>query len=590
MEVVKRIIKVANESYGRQLRKTQRFTEFLNSKLKTWSHDYINHFLSIIKYNYNRPFDLLLKNSLKYSLILDLLNQFNNKRQGFLLITHKINQREMSSKAIVIGSGIAGLASALRLRKKGYTVTVFEANDYVGGKLHVVQKAGFRWDAGPSLFTMPHLVDELFELFEVNPRDYFNYLQKETICNYFWEDGTTFSAPANPQAFIEEAAKTFDTPPEKIVNYLKNSKEKYDLTAGIFLEKSLHRWATFWSLDTLKSLLQSYKLNIHQSLNKVNEHYFSNPHLVQLFNRYATYNGSSPYQTPGIMSMIPHLEMHFGTFLPKGGMHEIGQSLYRLAVNNGIEFRLNESVDKILHQQGRAEGIKTSKDTYLADILVSNMDIFSTYHQLLNDIPKPKRVLKQERSSSALIFYWGINRPFPKLDLHNIFFSQNYEDEFDYIFNKKTLFTDPTVYINITSKDEPNDAPEGCENWFVMVNAPGNFGQDWNQLKKEARQYIIQKINRQLGVDISAHIIAEEVLDPIGIETKTSSHRGALYGASSNSKFAAFLRHPNFSSKLKNLYFCGGSVHPGGGIPLCLLSAKIVSDLMPKGHLVVENV
>ncbi len=208
------------------------------------------------------------------------------------------------------------------------------------------------------------------------------------------------------------------------------------------------------------------------------------------------------------------------------------------------------------------------------------MDIFSTYQHLLKDTKQPKRVLSQERSSSALIFYWGMNRSFPELDLHNILFSKNYKKEFDHIFEKKTLFNDPTIYINITAKDNPTDAPVGKENWFVMINTPGNFEQDWDQLKKEARENILKKIERILGVDVRSLIETESVLDPITIESKTSSHRGSLYGASSNSKFAAFLRHPNFSSQLKNLYFCGGSVHPGGGIPLCLLSAKIVGDLV----------
>ncbi|MEM6866437.1 MAG: phytoene desaturase, partial [Bacteroidota bacterium] len=144
----------------------------------------------------------------------------------------------------------------------------------------------------------------------------------------------------------------------------------------------------------------------------------------------------------------------------------------------------------------------------------------------------------------------------------------------------KDLYEDPTVYINITSKEEPNDAPKGCENWFVMINAPGNHGQDWEELKKSSRRNIINKINTSLGVDIEKHIVSEFVLDPVGIESSTSSYKGALYGAASNSKFAAFLRHPNFSSKIRGLFFCGGSVHPGGGIPLCLLSAKIVSDLI----------
>jgi phytoene desaturase len=279
--------------------------------------------------------------------------------------------------------------------------------------------------------------------------------------------------------------------------------------------------------------------------------------------------------------MIPHLEMHYGTFLPKGGMHEITKSLYRFAQQQGIEFKLNSSVVEIIHENGIAKGIKTAKEEMTADVLVSNMDIFSTYKSLLKDLPHPNRILRQERSSSALIFYWGVKKTFPELDLHNILFSDEYEAEFNAIFNKKTLFRDPTVYINITSKEEVTDAPEGCENWFVMINAPGNFGQDWEMLKKQAKQHIIQKINRRLDIDLESLIVAEEVLDPIGIETKTSSHRGALYGAASNSQFASFLRHPNFSKQLENLYFCGGSVHPGGGIPLCLFSAKIVSDLVP---------
>ena len=486
----------------------------------------------------------------------------------------------MKKKAIIIGAGIAGLATAVRLRRKGYETSVLEANDYVGGKLHVIQQAGYRWDTGPSLFTMPHLVEELFELCDLVPSDHFQYKKKATVCTYFWEDHTSFIVPADQRKFIDAAAQTFNTPPQKIEKYLANSKAKYDLTAGIFLEQSLHKWRTYFSKETLKSLIQSYKLDVHTSLDKVNQQYFSNPHLVQLFNRYATYNGSSPYKTPGIMSMIPHLEMHYGTFFPKGGMHEIGQSLYRLAKSQGVHFELNTPVEKILIERQQARGVQTAKGIQEAEIIVSNMDIFSTYQQLLKTEKQPNRILNQERSSSALIFYWGIKRQFPQLDLHNIFFSDHYEAEFQQIFEKKQLGNDPTVYINITSKERAEDAPDGCENWFVMINAPGNFGQDWTELIKVARKNIINKLTRLLKVDIESLIEIEEILDPVGIENKTSSHRGALYGAASNSKFAAFLRHPNFSNKMKNLYFCGGSVHPGGGIPLCLLSAKIVSDLI----------
>ncbi|MFM9840946.1 MAG: 1-hydroxycarotenoid 3,4-desaturase CrtD [Cyclobacteriaceae bacterium] len=485
-------------------------------------------------------------------------------------------------KVIIIGTGIAGIASALRLRHKGYEVTVFEANAYAGGKLHAINQEGFRFDLGPSLFTMPHLVDELFKLYGINPRGHFNYSKKEVVCNYFWSDGTTFSASANKEEFVKSASEKFDTPQRILHQYLDRNKEKYDLTADIFLNKSLHRWSTYLSFNTIKSLVQAGKLHINKTLNEVNEQYFSNPKLVQLFNRYATYNGSSPYATPGIMSMIPHLEMHYGTFYPTGGMHEISQSLFKLAEKVGVQFHFEEAVNTINYINDKATSVVTSKTTYEADVVVSNMDVFSTYKHLLKSVKQPLRILKQERSSSALIFYWGISKIFPTLDLHNIFFSDDYEAEFTELFKNKSLHTDPTIYINITSKEDASDAPANCENWFVMINAPGNFVQDWPELIKKARANIISKINKILDIDIEKLILTEYILDPVNIEQQTKSHQGSLYGTSSNSKFAAFLRHPNFSSQFKNLYFCGGSVHPGGGIPLCLLSAKIATDQIEK--------
>jgi len=489
-------------------------------------------------------------------------------------------------KALVIGAGIGGIASALRLCKKGYEVTVVEANSYPGGKLHAIDQDGYRFDLGPSLFTMPHFVTELFELFDKDPTPYFKYKRKKTICNYFWEDGHEFSATSDLDTFTKEASQSFSEPKENIQKYLKLNKKKYDLTASLFLEKSLHKASTYLSKQTIKSILNMGILRIDSSLNSTNKAHFKNPKLVQLFNRYATYNGSSPYKTPGIMSMIPHLEMHYGTFFPEGGMHQISQSLYKLAVDQGVIFKFNETIERIHVQNNKTTGATSSKMEYTSDLVVTNMDVYPTYKKLLQDQPEPTKTLKQERSSSALIFYWGIDKEFPKLDLHNILFSDSYPKEFEHIFEKRNLYEDPTIYINITSKENPSDAPNGHENWFVMLNAPGNYGQDWETLKQAARQHIISKINRVLKTDIAKHITTEHILDPVGIENATSSYRGALYGAASNNKFAAFLRHPNFSRRIKNLYFCGGSVHPGGGIPLCLLSAKIVEDLVPniKNH------
>ncbi len=486
----------------------------------------------------------------------------------------------MQKKAIIIGSGIAGLASALRLRKKNYEVSVFEANAYPGGKLHEISSDGFRWDAGPSLFTMPFLVDELFSLFDKDPKSYFRYSRKENLCNYFWDDGTSFTAPASREAFINKAAETFNEKVSSLEKYISRSEEKYNITSGVFLERSLHKVGNYLNIDTVGSLIKSYKLNVFSSLNSYNKRQFSNPKLIQLFDRFATYNGSSPYKTPGIMSLIPHMEMFYGCYFPKGGMHQINKSLYQLAKDVGINFHFSEKVREIRYFEGKVTGVKTPKGIYDSDLVISNMDVHGTFRHLLPEVKAPEKILTQERSSSALIYYWGINREFQELDLHNILFSNDYKREFDGLFGNRGLTADPSVYINISSKEEKTDAPSGCENWFVMINVPSNYGQNWQSLKNEARKNIINKINKTLNVSIEDHIVKEDTLDPVLIEKRTSSYRGSLYGTSSNSKFAAFLRHPNFTSRLKGLYFCGGSVHPGGGIPLCLYSAKIVSDLI----------
>ena len=482
---------------------------------------------------------------------------------------------------MVIGAGIGGIAAALRLLKKGYQVTVFEANEYPGGKLSAFSLGEYRFDAGPSLFTMPQYVTELFELHDEKASDFFTYRKKKIACQYFWEDQTQITAYSEPKLFLEEVQNKLGVKSDLLEKYLIRAKKKFDLTAPLFLEQSLHKFKSFLNVKTLRALLNLSSYEINQNLHSVNAAQLKEPHLVQMYDRYATYNGSSPYQTPGIMTLVQHLEQEYGTFVPNGGMEQITQSLFELAKRKSVNFYLGKKVTQILVERGKAVGVKTHDQSLMADVVISNIDVFPTYKNLLKGIKAPERILNQERSSSAVIFYWGIDKIFDQLDLHNIFFSQDYKSEFEAIFNQKKPSDDFTVYVNITSKDVPTDAPQSGENWFVMVNTPADHGQDWNQIKNELREKTIAKLNRILKVDLNALIQEEEFLTPPLIEQKTSSHLGALYGSSSNDKMAAFLRHPNFNSKIKNLYFCGGSVHPGGGIPLCLLSAKIAVDLIP---------
>ena len=485
-------------------------------------------------------------------------------------------------KAIIIGSGVGGLATALRLKAQGLDVVVFENNSYPGGKLSSFNLGQYRFDAGPSLLTMPHYIDELFELFNENPKDYFNYKRKDISCKYFWEDKTVLNAYSDKNKFINEINKVLKVDKNIVTKYLLKAKKKYDLTKNIFLEQSLHKIKTYLSSDLIKGIFNLYMFQINKTLDTVNQDELKEPHLVQLFNRFATYNGSSPFKTPGMMTLIQHLEQEYGTFVSEKGMINISKSIFDLAKRNGVKFEFNKLVNEIVVKNNKVVGVKVNNIVIESDFVVSNMDIVPTYKKLLKKSYQPKKVLNQERSSSALIFYWGIKKTFKNLELHNILFSNNYKKEFDSIFELGTISDDPTVYINITSKDVVSDAPKESENWFVMINSPNDTGQDWNEIIKTVRKNTINKINRTLNIDIESFIEFEKVFSPKTIEKNTQSYLGSLYGSSSNNKMSAFLRHPNFSKHIQNLYFCGGSVHPGGGIPLCLLSAKIVSELIKK--------
>ncbi|MCB0643848.1 MAG: phytoene desaturase [Phaeodactylibacter sp.] len=477
----------------------------------------------------------------------------------------------------IIGAGIAGLATAVRLAAKGHQVVVYEANAFPGGKLSEIKGKGFRFDAGPSLFTMPMYVEDLQELARPHQVPDFEYEQLDIVCNYFWEDGTRLSAYAEVAAFEREVQEKLGLKPGILRKALDKSRTKYELVGRIFMEKPLHRWQTWLDMDVLKAMLQIHKLDIFSTMHRANRRMARHPKLVQLFDRYATYNGSNPYKAPGILNLIPHLEQHIGAYFPKKGMVSIANHLVSLAKEKGVQFHFEEPVHRILVKTGKAVGLETGKGQQFFDRVVCNMDVFFAYRKLLPDQPQPERILKQEKSSSALIFYWGIKGNFQELHHHNIFFSDDYQAEFEHIA-QGTVYQDPTVYINITSKHKPDDAPPGCENWFTMVNVPCDRGQDWDRLIPEIRQQILDKLSRILKTDSAARICFEDHLEPRTIESRTQSHLGALYGTSSNNRSAAFMRHPNFTHRIPHLYFCGGSVHPGGGIPLCLLSAKIIDE------------
>ncbi|MFK8036755.1 MAG: 1-hydroxycarotenoid 3,4-desaturase CrtD [Crocinitomicaceae bacterium] len=483
------------------------------------------------------------------------------------------------SKVIVIGGGIGGLATAIRLAAQNKEVVLFEKNKTLGGKLAEFSESGYRFDMGPSLFTMPEYFEDLFKAANKNLKDYLSYKKLNISCTYYFADGKSFVFYNDKVKLEKELKEKLNLPIKPITKYLEKSKKLYQGAGKLFIENSLHKRSTYFSKQALKALPQLINPSNLKSLHRKNKREFNEPKLVQLFDRYATYNGSSPYKTPAMMSVIPHLEHNIGAFFPKGGMFGIVTALEQLAEELGVDIRKGESVDALDTSGKLIQSAVINGQEIKGDLFVLNMDIALVYKQLLNENDRYQKEIKKERSSSGLVFYWGMNRSFPELSLHNILFSEDYEAEFTQIFKGKKVPTNPTIYINISSKEAPEDAPLGCENWFVMINTPSNI--DLSSEKISAiRNTVLSMINTQLKLDVESHIVVEQLLTPNDIKERSMSMHGALYGTASNSAMSSFRRHPNFSKQYKNLYFVGGTVHPGGGIPLCLNSAKIVADLL----------
>jgi phytoene desaturase len=489
-----------------------------------------------------------------------------------------------TKKAIVIGAGIAGMAVSIRLRRLGYKVEVYEASNTFGGKVKEYRWGKFRFDTGPSLFTLPELLEEVFTLCKKNPNNYFSYSKLKLVTKYFYGNNLTVESYSNPPDFAKEVEQKLSVKSEVVLNFLKKQAKTYQLLAPIFLENPIHKLHKLFKIRNLSALFHVMNPRFLLTMNSVNKDFFKNEELTKLFNRYGTYNGSNPYKMPSLFNIISHLEHSVGAYLPNNGMREIPESLYKLATEEGVIFHFNSFVDKIEYKHDKITGVSIKGQIFESEVVVSNMDANLTYTRLIPDFPAPKYYLENEKSTSALIFHWAMDISSEELDVHNILFAQNYKEEFEYLFDKKQIYNDPTIYIYISGKQCPNDAPKGNENWFVMVNTPNlAANQDWIKEKTILRKQIFDKIKRILSIDVENHLLHENCITPIDLQDTTHSFLGSLYGGSSNSVVSAFLRHPNFS-KLKGLYFAGGTVHPGGGVPLCLLSAKITSDLIKEDY------
>ncbi len=486
--------------------------------------------------------------------------------------------------ALVIGAGLGGLSAAIHLAVAGYAVTVLEKNERVGGKLDIYQQAGYTYDTGPSLFTMPWVVRDLFALAGRNADDYLDIVPVEPTCRYFWDDGTQFDAWQSLPRLLHEIERISPADVNGMLRFLAYASQIYDSVSEPFLYQP---FAGFRSMFNPRLMRDGPRIDAFRTLDQAVQSFFTSPYLRQVFNRYATYNGSSPYLTPATFNVIAFIEFATGGWYIRGGMYRLAEALQQLAGDLGVDVQLNTPVQQLVQQQGRVTGAVTvAGQHHVADVVVANADPRYVYEQML-PTPQPwaRRLVQQEPSCSGFVLLLGVARQYEQLAHHSIFFSRDYPGEFAALFAHGVPAANPTIYVCTSSITDAEHAPPGHMNMFVLVNAPALNGRvNWEREAPAYRDVVLRRLE-QMGLhDLRQHITHEVIRTPADLATRYNASAGAIYGLASNNRFAAFLRPPQRARDVANLYFVGGGTHPGGGIPLALLSGRALASIIVKAR------
>jgi phytoene desaturase len=488
----------------------------------------------------------------------------------------------MPKKILVIGAGLGGLAAAIRLARAGHNVEVWEKNAEPGGKVKDLRLDGFSWGMGPSLLTMPHVLRELFADAGERMEDHIELVRLESACRYFWTDGTV----------IDENAAFWKQP--EVAKFLEYAHGIYELSGEAYLNRPPSEFWRAFTPRNLAKLRHLPKVATTRTLAQEVERRISDPHLRQIFLRFATYNGSSPYLTPATFNIIPYVEAEFGAWYVRGGMSKIAKELAALGRRCGVTFRFNTLAN------GWTGSEATSVDGYRskADFLVCNADVLSAHMWFLAGAGRTAAVRNQlyqpALSTSGFILFLGVRGRDARLGHHNIFFSDDYPKEFAEIHEQKVSPSEPTIYIAVSSRTDPNHAPEGDDNYFVLVNAPARDpNQAWTNAEARGYRDVVLKRLKRFGIDLfttesaarvsgGSYIATQQIFTPSDFATRDLAHHGSLYGWASHSIRTSLFRPPLRAPGARNVFFAGGTTHPGGGIPLVLLSGKMVADLIQR--------
>ena len=521
----------------------------------------------------------------------------------------------MPKRAIVIGGGVGGLAAAVRLAASGVAVTLLEKNARVGGKLNLWEAPHpgrpndrpFRFDTGPSLLTLPLVFADLFHAAGRDVRDYLKIVKLDPIARFVWPDGQTFtlhSDPATQEAEVQKLA------PADLAGWRKlhdRGGHIWDLAGEMFLsqspEQAMRRREGEPPWKGLALLTTPLRIGMFSKFSTLIDRHVKSQRLREVLYQYATYSGASPFRAPATLAVIPYVERHFGGWYVQGGLYRLAEALAAVAGELGVDVRLNTPAQKIIvaraprpcSKELTITGVKlTTGEILPADAVISNADVVTTYRHLIDPAHRPgftdAKLNKLEPGGSGMVLLLGVEGTYPHLAHHTKVMPADYTSDLTAMFETRTLPADPCVYVCASGRTDPTQAPEGCENLFVLASAPpldpagSARAIDWAAEGPRYRNLLVGLLESRGGLaELSRRIVVEKWFTPVDLEREYGANAGSIYGISGNGVRQAFLRPPNRDRAVAGLYFAGGATHPGGGLPLVALSGKIAAELALEG-------
>lgn len=487
--------------------------------------------------------------------------------------------------AIIIGAGIGGLATSLFLAQKGYKVSIYEKNSAPGGRCGQLIRDGHRFDLGATMLMMPGVYHEVFDLLGLELREGKEIVPLENLYTIFFDDCSSLAFSTDSEKMRQQLEKIEPGSFVKERDYVETGYRIYNLGMSRLVARNFYN---LFQMVNPKNIPLLFKLKAFTPHYKYAGRFFRNEHLRMAYTFQNIYVGQNPFTSPALFSMIPAAELTEGSFFPAtGGMYNIVERLLGEALKLGVSINFNSPVSRILISGHRAKGILLEDaKTIEADLVISNADLPYAYRELLPDRRRSERIERMKYSCSALCFHWGLDKTYPQLDQHNVFLSDNFREGLNKIFREKTIGDNPCFYVHAPARNDPSAAPPGCDTISVAVgigHVDRKMPQDWEKIKDNTRKAVLERLRKQGLDDLEKHVRFEICHTPESWETGCNISRGAVFGSLGHDIFQmGYFRPHNRHDKYLNLYFTGGSTHPGNGIPNVLISAKLVSERILK--------